>query len=282
MKTLQKITILIILLSTIISSAQEKLKGNREVTSVNRDISDFYKIEVIDNLTVELVYDDNQEVIVKTDSNLQNAVLTEVINGTLTIKTSSKITRKKELTVILKVNNNLKEIYAYNNAKVISENLLKIDSLTINAFDNSDFELKLNSTIVDVQAKKTSDLKIDMLCNTINVRCEENSDLKGNYTVKKATVELIDKASMNLSGNSDNLYIETSGNSTFKGRDFEVKTVEVKSSNNSDAYINCTEAINIYSNNNSEIYIYSNPKITISEFFDKASLYKRELDKKLF
>lgn len=283
MKTSHIITFFFVALLTNVINSQEKLKGNKNVTTENRNISDFNKIEVIDNLTVELIYGEEQEVKVKTDSNLQDAVLTEVSEeGTLTIKTSSKITRKRELTVIIKVNTNLKEVYAYNNAKIMSDNLLKIDSLTINAFDNSDFDLQLNSNLVSINAKKTSDLKMDILCNTLNIKCEENTNLKGNYNVKNASIELIDKASIVASGNSDNLKIETIGNSAFKGKDFEVKTVEVRSSNNSDTYVNCLESINIYANNNSEIYIYSNPKITISEFFDKASLYKRDVTKKLF
>ena len=281
MKTSHKIALIIVLLSTFISSAQEKLKGNREVTIENRELSDFDKIEVIDNLTVELVYSEDLEVNVKTDSNLQNAVITDISNGTLTIKTTSKIVRKKELTVLLKVNSSLKEIYAYNNAKVQSDNTLKIDSLTINAFDNSDFDLKLNSSLVNIQAKKTSDLKLDILSNSVIIRCEENANLKGNYNIKSAIIELMDKASITASGNSDSLNLETVGNSAFKGREFEVKTAEVKCSNNSDAYINCLESIELCLSNNSEAYIYSNPKITLNEFFDKASLHKRDLDKKL-
>ena len=59
----------IILITTI--SSQEKLKGNGVVTIENRRISDFTKIEVIDNIKVLLVYNNNQSVSIETDSNFE-------------------------------------------------------------------------------------------------------------------------------------------------------------------------------------------------------------------
>ena len=282
MKTLHKVIVLIILFTSIISTAQEKLKGNREVTTINRAISEFNKIEVIDNLKVELVYGETQEISVKTDSNLQNAILTDVVDGTLIIKTSAKITRKKELTVIIKVNKNLNEIYTYNNAKILSYNSLKIDSLIINAFDNSDFNIQLSSNFVKINAKKTTDLKIDALCNTLIVKCEESSNLKGNYNSKIADFQLTGKSSITASGNIEEAKIETSKSSIFKGRKLEIQTAEVRASESSDIYVNCLEEIDIYTKNTSEVTIYSNPKITLSEFFDKSSLHKKEIKKELF
>ena len=52
--------------------------------------------------------------------------------------------------------------------------------------------------------------------------------------------------------------------------------------NSSDIYINASETVDIYARNSSEIYIYANPKIQLIEFFDRASLYKRDVDKRLF
>ena len=82
--------------------AQEKLKGNKEVTTEIRNISDFSKIEVIDNVEVLLVYNPNQSIEIETDSNLHEAILTELNNDVLTIKTSDKITRKKKLLITVK------------------------------------------------------------------------------------------------------------------------------------------------------------------------------------
>tara|TARA_R110001583_G_scaffold43034_1_gene136796 strand:+ start:146 stop:976 length:831 start_codon:yes stop_codon:yes gene_type:complete len=271
-----KITLLIILFSTTILSSQEKLKGNKEVTIENRNISNFDKIEIIDDLDVKLVYNDNQSVNVETDSNLQSSIITTLNNGTLSIRIRTKIVRKKELTVHINVNNHLKEIYGYNNSNIKSKNSLSIDSLTINAFDNSDISLKLNSILVRINSKKTSDLKFEILSDVVILRSEEASVIKGTIDAKETLVTTLDKSTIDIQGSTDDFNIETLGNSTFKGKDFTAKYVLINATNSSDAYLKATETIDIYAKNASEVYIYSNPTITVTEFFDKASIYKKE------
>ena len=276
MKISHKITLLFTLFIIGAINSQEKLKGNKEVTTEDRTISDFNKLEVIDNLDVFLTYNEIQSVSVETDSNLQQAVITEVNDGTLVIKLSDKIVRKKELMVHIKVNRKLKEINSYKSAKIMSKNSLAIDSLTINSFDNSDIDLKLNSKIVQINSKKSSDLKLGILSNSININAVENSDLKGTLDTKDALFTLLDKASINIYGSATNIEIETLGSTVFKGKEFMSDNVLLNASNTSNTYINAKETIDLRAKNSAEVYLYSNPKITISEFFDKASLYKRD------
>ncbi len=161
MRISYKIAGIFIFLSASIVSAQEKLKGNKIVITEDRAISDFTKIEIIDNVNVNLSYNEEQSVAVETDSNLQSAILTELLNGTLTIRTSYVIGRKKALNIHIKVNKNLQEINTYNYAKVYSKNSLKIDSLILNSFDNSLFNLKLNSKSIEINGRKSSKLTLN-------------------------------------------------------------------------------------------------------------------------
>ena len=275
MKTI-KIQILIsFLLIFSAINAQEKIIGNKDVTTEDRNLSEFTKIEVIDNVTVLLVYNDNQSVTVETDSNLQSSVSTEINNGSLVIKTSARIIRPKELTVHVNVNKNLNEIYAYNKANIKSNNLLKMDDLTLNAYDNSDFMLKLNLKTVHINTKKNSKISVEILSEDTFITSEETSNLKGIIDTKNMVIHTLDNATVNLSGTTTNLEVETLHNSAFKGTDFKAVNAVVNTSNNSLVYVNATETIEILLRNSGKIYLYSNPKITLSEFFDKATLYKK-------
>lgn len=282
MKKINNFIVLILVLLTSTLFAQEKLKGNKEVTIKNRNISKFTKIEIIDNIDVLLIYNNSQSVNIETDSNLQESIHAKVINGTLTLKTNNKILRKKELTAHIKVNKNLKEIYTYNNISVKSKNLLNIDSLTINAFDNSNLDLKINSKIIYINAKKTSDLKLKIVSDDVFIRAEKYGGIKATIDAKNITINTLDKATITLNGSTNNLDLESLGNSTFKGRDLVSKNSIINATNNTNVYINATEAIEIYAKNSAKVYLFSNPKITLTEFFDKASIQKKELDKKLF
>ena len=275
MKTVKTRILISFLLIFSAINAQEKLIGNKDVTIENRDLSEFTKIEVIDDVTVLLVYNDKQSVLVETDSNVQSAVITEINNGSLVIKTSAKIVRTKELIVHVNVNNALDEIYAYNKAKVKSNNSLRIDAITLNAYDDSNFSLKLTSKIVRINAKKSSNLEFEILSDETYITSEESSDLKGIIDTKNMVIRMLDKASVNLSGNTAGFELETLHNSAFKGKDFKSATAVVNTSNNSVAYVNANETIDLSIKNSGEVYLFSDPKITLTEFFDKAGLFKR-------
>jgi len=276
MKTIYKIPLLIVLFLTSFLSAQEKIKGNKEVTRENRNISNFDKIEIIDNLDVKLVYNADQSVNVETDSNLQSSIITSVNNGMLSVSIQNKIVNKKELMVHINVNSSLKEINGYTKSNIESKNSLNIDTLTINSFDNCDINLKLNSKLLRINSKKISDLKFEILSNQVFINSEESSSIKGTIDAVETIFSLIDKSIVNINGSTNVFQIETLGSSSFKGKDFTAKDVVITASNSSSAYIKATKSIDIYTKNSAEVYLYDNPKITLSEFFDKSSLRKKE------
>ncbi|WP_111706529.1 GIN domain-containing protein [Lutibacter citreus] len=275
MKNSHKIALIFTLLIIVNINSQEKLKGNKEVKTENRDISDFNKIEVIDDLDVELVFKEKQSVSVETDSNLQSSVITEVINGTLSIKLNNKIVRKKELIVYIGVNEKLRGIDSYNNSNIKSKISILIDTLSINAFDNSDVDLKLNSKQVKINSKKNSDLDLEISTNSISILAEESSEIKGTIEASETQINLMDRSSLNISGSTNNLEIETLDNSTFKGKDYKAKTAILNATNSSNAYINSQKTIEIFAKNSSAVYLYGTPIIKLTEFFDKATLYKK-------
>ena len=272
-----KITVFIILLSTLISSAQEKLKGNKIVTIKDRNIAEFTTIEVIDNLNVFLVYNEKQSVEVEADSNLQNSILTELNNGILTIRTSEIIGRNKALNIHLKVNKNIEEINAYNNAKVSSKNSLAIDDLTINSYDDAVFNLKLNLKKIEIHGTEKSKLNLEILTEMVTVRIENSCNLTATIDAKETTMVGLDNATATLKGTSNSLEIEFSGDTYYKGKDFIAANAIVKSNNNAKLYAHVTKELSLHSNNSSEVHLYANPTITLHEFYDKALIRKREL-----
>lgn len=278
MRISYKISILIILFTISSVSAQEKLKGNKIVVTEDRNISDFTKIEVIDDVNVFLVFNDKQSVAVEADSNLQSAILTEVRDGTLTIRTSEVIGRSKVLNIHLKVNRKLHDINTYNNAKVSSKNSINVEYLIMNAYDDSEFDLKLNSKSAHVNGKKDTKLNFEILSDDVVIQVEESSSFKGTIDTKDINITCLDKGTVTVNGTADYLEIEASGDSSYKGEEFVINTTILKAYNDATLYIHITELLELFSNNSSEIYLYGNPEILIHEFFDKAIIRKKEVD----
>jgi hypothetical protein len=275
MKIKQILSIVLLLLISGTTFSQIKIKGDKNIVTRERTVPFFDRIEIIDDIEVYMGYSATPSVAVETDSNVQEYILTEVSNGVLSIKIDDVIVRNKTLAVHLKVNEELKEIYAYNNAKISGKNLIEIDSFTVNGFDNASFDLKLRSKQVLIKGKKSSKVQLEVLCDDFTMRLEESADVKGVIDTKTAIVELLDRSGAGISGSADALELQVSGNSSFKGRTFVAKDVNVQTSNNADAYINTKSELDIYARNASKVYIYNDAKITLHEFFDKATLFKK-------
>ena len=173
------------------------------------------------------------------------------------LKQMKILSKKKELVVHIRVNKGFKEINSYNSSNIKSNNSLIIDSLTINAFDNSDYNLQINSKIININSKKNSDLKLQILSDKIFVIGEESSTIKGTFDSKEAIFKLLDKSSVNIDGSTTIFEIETLGNTSFKGKDFKAKNAVLNVTNSSDTYVNAIETIDIRAKNSSNVYLYS-------------------------
>lgn len=278
MKNSYKITLLFVVFSIGISIAQEKINGNKNVTTEDRNLTDFTKIQVIDDFDVYLIYNEKQSVAVEADSNLQDIIITEIKNGVLTLKSSSRIGRSKTLNIHLKVNKNIDEILAYNHSKIFSNNTVIIDSLILSTFDDSEVNLKLNSKKITFDSKNSSKLNLEILSTTISGKLEDISAFKATLNVQNIKLLALDKSSIEVSGTANQLNLEALGNTQFKGRNLTTNGAIAKVQNNATVYINATEKLELYSNHDSEVNVYSTPTIILHEFYDTSVLKKRELN----
>ena len=173
---MKKVFFLLFIFTSINFVGQEKLKGDKIVVTEDRNISEFTKIEIRDDIDVILKQGENQSVTVESDENLQGAVLTNVSNNTLTIDLSNKIIRKKTLLVYVTVNQNIDEIITKDKSKLITSGSLNFNNITINAEGDSKIIMDLKTTDFNLNNNESGSL-------TFNVN-SDNAFLKANKTGK--------------------------------------------------------------------------------------------------
>ena len=129
------------------TTAQEKLKGNKIVINQDRDLDDFNAIEVSDNIDVILSQSNNQSVSVEADKNLMDAISTEVNNGTLSVRLTQRISRKKALVIYITVNEELEEITGKDKADIRGKSRLNFNTLTLNGLGDSKINLDIFKSV---------------------------------------------------------------------------------------------------------------------------------------
>ncbi|MDY7394800.1 DUF2807 domain-containing protein [Aureibaculum sp. 2210JD6-5] len=276
MKNLNLIIVIVTMVFMSFSlSAQDKLKGNKIVTSENRYIEGFSKIETHDKIEVIVTQGMEQSVTVEADENLHVAVFTEVRDSTLIIDLTKRITRKKELRVLVTIDQYINEIITKDKSEITSSGTLKFDHLTINAEDDSKLTLDFQASKLVLNNNESANAKLTVSADDVFINADKAGKAKINLSCNHVEAIIEGSSTTEISGGCSELYVNAQNRSNFKGGSLESNEVIVEATDNADVQINAKKELIINAIDDAEIYIYNNPKITIEKFQDKAVLRKK-------
>jgi len=168
------------------------IKGNGKLTTETRTITEpFSSIKATEGLDVFLTQSDSESVIVETDENLQELIITEVQDGVLKIHTKENIGRNtaKKITVSFKT---ISSIIATSGSDVIATNTINVNELDLKTTSGSDMTLDVNTQVLSCTATSGSDLNLTGKTEKFNAEATSGSDIEAKeliaiYSNVKAT-----------------------------------------------------------------------------------------------
>jgi len=256
--------------------AQEKLKGNKNVITQNREITYFDAILVKDNLKVMLTESPVSKVSVETDDNLQIAVETRVSNNTLEIYLAQPIARKKKLNIYVGVTDSIQRIEAREQVSILGENEIHTNNIELIAHDNAMIKLNFRTTNFTATAQNRSNVDCTISAsNNISITLEQNAAFKLQTTANKISASLADSAILKPRGNCQEVEVIANDNASFRGKDLLTDYASIQATDRTNVYINASKEVLINSQKNATIHLYANPKISIEKFVDKSTLHKK-------
>ena len=133
--------ILLILVVMVVSvttlTAQEKIKGDRNVTIKQTYIDDFETIVVDGDFSIEVVYNSKPSVEIEADDNLHDVIQFEVVDGVLTFIETIRITSKKKLNIKVNYGDALKNIETRGDGEIRSLTSMELNDVTLVTSGNS-------------------------------------------------------------------------------------------------------------------------------------------------
>ncbi len=199
MKTIKLTLAGIMLLTLAITSVKAQTRGNGNVTTQERQVSDFNAINVGCAIHLYVSQGDQQSVKVETDENIQNKIITKVNNGTLNLSCDNiKDATKMDIYVTAV---NLSKIDASGASKVTGKTPLK----------NEEFELYVSGA-----AKATLDIETGTFINETSGAA--NATL--NLIARNAKTEISGAGNMKLKGSAEKHTTEVSGAGNLKALEF--------------------------------------------------------------
>lgn len=198
------------------------VSGNGHVTKEVRTVKGFHGIKASAGINVYLFQGDEEKVIVETDENLQECLITKVDNGVLKCYMDCSVRRSKKLNVYV--------------------NFKQIDK--INASSGSDIfgETLIESDFLDINVSSGADVKIEI--NAGSVHCDVSSG-----------------ADAYIKGRADEFDGDASSGADIKAEDLVVKNCSASASSAGDVRISVTEKIRADASSGGDVIYSGNPRV---------------------
>jgi len=274
---------LCIVIITITSFPQDKIKGNKNFTTIETKIDDFTMLRFGDKFEIELIKSEEASVEIETDENLHDVIKFSVKDSMLTFRTTSKIQSSKRLNITVRFTESLRKIETNGDAEVSAVSTIENDDLELRINDYSKAFLNVkNNTFKLINNNRStfgisSKSKLNIESNMVTLELNENSKTEALIESDSLRVDMYQSAYAKVEGDVDHMNLTTINSSDFSAKNLTANTCEVITEDSSDATIQVLNNLIIETTDSSEIYLYGDPEITIKAFKDTSTLHKKEL-----
>lgn len=280
-KTLLTFTLLFV--STFTQFAQEKIKGNKNVTIIETEVESFNKIVISEDFKINLKKGDYESVEIETDENLHDVIKINVVDSVLSLKKTKRIISSKKMNITVRYTNALKHLVLEDDAEVYSANTIENFNFNLKINDNAKAFLNLKTYSFklvnnnDSKLKLSSKSKLNIESTLVDLELNEGSKTEALVTCDTLKIDMYQRASAKIEGDVKQINANTINSTDFTGKNLLVNNCNVITEDSSDFEIQVIDSITIESSGSSEIYLYGNPQITIKKFSDSVKLHKKEL-----
>ena len=277
----QLISIACITLFVTTATGQDRIRGNKKVTTIETEVNSFNKIVVGEKFNISFMKDDVASVEIKTDENLHDVIKFSVTDSILKFKTLKRITSRRALEITVRYTDVLKEIELKDNAELNSVNTVDNIEIILNINDNAKANLNLKNhsfkLVNNNDSKFSSKSRLNIESKLVDLELNESSNTEALITCDTLKLDMYQRANAKIEGDIVKMIVNTINSCNFTGKNLAVNQCEIIAEDSSDFSIQALDEITIDASGSSEISIYGNPKISIQKFSGTARLYKKEL-----
>lgn len=271
-------TFIIVFLLTFLgfSQSSEKIKGNRNVTTQITEIENFSRLVVSDDFKLKIKYGEQAAIQIDTDDNLHEVIKFTVDDtGSLSFKTTKRITSKKTMDITVIYKDSLNIIELKEDAEITATVDLKLKDFTLKAKESSKAYMTLEADNFTYITAGKSKAELNVTANTIALEMNDNSNLKALFNAPTIKMDLLQRSNARIEGDVDDLTINADNSTTLKASNLEAKNCNVITEGRSNIHIQATKKLVLEASGDTETFIYSNPKIDLKTFEDEAILRKK-------
>jgi len=272
---MKKLLLLVLIITGAISQAQEKVKGNREPSTVITDLKSFNTIEIGGDFEVAIVEGPQAQIEITTDSNLHEFIEVNVANGTFNISTTAIIRSKKEMSIRLIYPAGLTKIIAKEKAEISAITELKADQLEINI--QNDAKLFLTASIGQLTLNLKGDTKseLNLKGNEAIINLTDKAEIKALLTYQNLNLSMSGRSDAKLEGDIKTGTLLLEDKSDYHGDNLVFNNLNMKATHNTNSEINVKDELSLAASDDAKVELFNTPKIILEKFIGKTQLIKK-------
>ncbi|WP_074405490.1 MULTISPECIES: GIN domain-containing protein [Aquimarina] len=275
---IKKSILIVALLSlsiSIFAQKKPKIKGNRIIKELTKDIPEtFNTIEIDDELEIILNQNDQNGYYLKTDENLIDIVQFKVTDSVLKIYTTNRIVRSRKLEISLNVKE-IEHIILKNDAKIKSDKKLFSEKLFITGYDSSYLDLDVKADDVRVTLYDKVKGKIKIKSKNVAITMNGKTDFKAYVITDKIKVAMTKAAELNMDGDTDYASFDVKDSSKLKAKKMKTSSTDLNTYNSADVYVYAKRNLELYAQGKSIVYVYGNPELDVKTLTDRTKIIKK-------
>ncbi|MFD1095633.1 GIN domain-containing protein [Salegentibacter chungangensis] len=273
---------LFICMASLNLRGQEKIKGNRNVTSEKINLEHFSSIRVDGDFEVVISRDGRSRLEVIADDNLHKYIEKEVVDETLHIGTSREIRKSKALRLFISYEDRLEKILVSGGTKLESSEDLALEDFRLETKGDSRVYLTLKANSFTLINGDKAKAELNITAGEVYFQLNQSSDVEALVKAPEFKTDIYEKASAKIEGDIEEFELRADHSTKFDGENLICKNIKLLAEGRSDIKINAIETLEITAKGRSKTAIYNTPEIDLKEFTDEATLEKKEPDSGLF
>ncbi len=258
----------------VVSQRKPKIKGNRNVIEVTKDLPAFHTIHLIDDLEVSLNHASKEGYVLNSDDNLVDILKFKVEDSVLTVSSFYKITSKKKLDIIINYSNLSKLVVR--DGKLKMDRPIQSEELIIETFGSAKVDLQSEADFTKIIMEGNSSGDFNVRSDTLSVILKDRVDASV-YSISKQTLAtLYSTSSLKGEGTAVALSARLFDKSSVKAQKLQVENVEVIASGSTSAKVYASKNFQLSAEGSSKTYLSGDAKIEILKFTDVSELHKED------
>lgn len=273
---MKKLLLFLVLLSTCMVQAQRKpkIKGNRSVVEVHKELPPFNAIELVDNLEIFLQKSSNEGYSINADDNLVDVLKFKVKDSTLIITAFYKITSKKKLDITI----NYTELrgITLHDGKINMKDVISSDELYVNTFGASRLELNATAAFININMEDMSSGDFNLASDSLNITLKDRIDVRIYSVGDSNAINMYKNTTARMEGTTDSFYVNLFGSANLKAEKLEATTVHAVLEESPTARLYALKSLELSSKGSSKTYFYGDGKVVMLDFLDTSQLHKEK------